>query len=164
MELAKKDGLFKDAMEAAAQSGDRDIAEELLKFFIEEKNKECFAACLYTCYDLLRADVVFELAWMHGLIDFAMPYLIQFMRDYAGKVDALVEDKKDRNKKEVAKEKEAVDQQMNQNLYAQLLPAALPAPGMETTQGMPGMGVGGSPQQMGGMPAMGMPGMGYQQG
>lgn len=165
VELAKKDGLFKDAMEAAAQSGDRDIAEELLKFFIEEKNKECFAACLYTCYDLLRADVVFELAWMNGLIDFAMPYLIQFMRDYTGKVDALVEDKKDRNNKEVAKEKEAVDQQMNQNMYAQLLPAALPAPGMETTQGMSGMGVvGGSPQQMGGMPAMGTPGMGYQQG
>ena len=82
---------------------------------------------------------------MNGLIDFAMPYLIQFMRDYAGKVDALVEDKKDRNNKEVAKEKEAVDQQMNQNMYVQLLPAALPAPGMETTQGMSGMGVvGGS--------------------
>ena len=74
-------------MEAAAQSGDRDDYEELLKFFIEEKNKECFAACLYTCYDLLRADVVFELVRMNGLIDFAMPYLIQFMRD-AGKVDA----------------------------------------------------------------------------
>ena len=51
-----------------------------------------------------------------------------------------------------------MDQQMNQNMYAQLLPAALPAPGMETTQGMSGMGVvGGSPQQMGGMPAMGTP-------
>ena len=79
VELAKKDGLFKDAMERRRSQAIAN-AEELLKFFIEEKNKECFAACLYTCYDLLRADVVFELAWMNGLIDFAMPYLIQFMR------------------------------------------------------------------------------------
>ena len=36
----------------------------------------------------------------------------------------LVEDKKDRTTEEVAKEKEVVDQQMNQNMYAQLLPGA----------------------------------------
>jgi len=172
VELSKKDGLYKDSMDAAAQSGDRAIAEELLTFFVEEKNKECFAACLYACYDLLRPDVVFELAWMHGLLDFAAPYLIQFIRDYAGKVDQLVADKKDRNEEKVAAEKEAVEQQMNQNMYAQLLPAALPAPGMETTQGannfhqrgMPGMPGAGSPQNMGGMPGMhmngGMPSMG----
>lgn len=39
--------------------------------------KECFAACLYTCYDLIRADVAVELAWMHGMMDFAVPYLMQ---------------------------------------------------------------------------------------
>lgn len=39
--------------------------------------KECFAACLYTCYDLLRPDVVLELAWRHQLMDFAFPYMIQ---------------------------------------------------------------------------------------
>lgn len=39
--------------------------------------KECFAACLYTCYDLIRADVAVELAWMHGIMDFAVPYLLQ---------------------------------------------------------------------------------------
>lgn len=157
VELAKKDGLFKDAMEAAAQSGDRAIAEELLKFFVDEKNKECFAACLYTCYDLLRPDVVFEIAWMHGLMDFAMPYAIQFMREYTGKVDALVADKKERNEEKVTAEKEAQEHQMNQNMYAQLLPAALPAPGMESVQ--QGVGPGG----MGG-PGMMSPGMIPQQG
>jgi clathrin heavy chain len=75
-------------MEAAAQSGSRDIAEELLSFFIAEKNKECFAACLYTCYDLLRPDVVFEQAWMNGLMDYAMPFVIQFMREYTNKAGA----------------------------------------------------------------------------
>lgn len=39
--------------------------------------KECFAACLYTCYDLIRADVAVELAWMHGMMDFCVPYLLQ---------------------------------------------------------------------------------------
>jgi clathrin heavy chain len=148
VELAKKDGLFKDAMEAAAHSGDRAIAESLLKFFVEEENKECFAACLYTCYDLLRPDVVFEIAWMHGLMNYATPYVIQFMRDYTGKVDSLVADKKERNEEKVTAHKEAQEQQMNQNMYAQLLPAALPAPGMESGR-HPGMQQQQSPQHMG---------------
>ena len=141
VELSKKDGLFKDAMEAASMSGDKDIAGELLQFFIEQENKECFAAMLYNCYDLLKPDEVLEIAWMKGLMEYTMPYMIQVMKDYTNKVDVLVEDKKDRNHEKAAQEKEAVEQQMNQNMYAQLLPAALPAPGMETTGGMnnPGM-------------------------
>lgn len=39
--------------------------------------KECFASCLFVCYDLIRADVVLELAWMNNMIDFAFPYLLQ---------------------------------------------------------------------------------------
>ena len=154
VELAKRDGLFKDAMEACAQSGDKELAESLLKYFIDESNKECFAACLYTCYDLLRADVVFELAWMHGLMEYSMPYMIQFMREYSGKVDALIADKKDRNQEQVEAEKQAVKEQMNQNMYAQLLPAALPAPPMP---GMDGMSPGGA--AYGAMPGMASPGM-----
>ena len=98
VELSKKDGLYKDAMEAAAQSGDKDIAGDLLQFFIEQENKECFAAMLYNCYDLRKPDEVLEIAWMKGLMEYAMPYMIQVMKDYTNKVDVLVEDKKDRNK------------------------------------------------------------------
>lgn len=29
------------------------------------------------CYDLLRPDVIMELAWRHKIMDFAMPYMIQ---------------------------------------------------------------------------------------
>ena len=39
--------------------------------------KECFASCLFVCYDLIRADIALELAWMHNMIDFAFPYLLQ---------------------------------------------------------------------------------------
>lgn len=106
----------------------------------------------------------------------------QFIREYTSKVDDLVKDKIESQKEERAKEKEEKDlaaQQVNlkprsrvfcfraealtwqvaflcdvQNMYAQLLPLALPAPPM------PGMG--GPPPPMGGMgmPPMGMGGMG----
>ncbi len=64
-------------METVAVSGQEELAEELLRWFVETGEKECFAACLYTCYDLLRPDVVMEVAWMNKLSDFAMPYMIQ---------------------------------------------------------------------------------------
>ena len=50
------------------------------RYFIEGGLRECFAAALYSCYELLKPDVVLELAWTHGLTDFAMPFLIQVGR------------------------------------------------------------------------------------
>ena len=70
----------------ASESKDTELAEELLAWFLEEDKKECFAACLFTCYDLLRPDVVLETAWRHNLMDFSMPYFIQVMRVYLSKV------------------------------------------------------------------------------
>ncbi|XP_030381609.1 clathrin heavy chain [Scaptodrosophila lebanonensis] len=89
VELCKKDKLYKDAMEYAAESGKQEIAEELLGWFLERSAHDCFAACLYQCYDLLRPDVILELAWKHKIMDFAMPYLIQVLREYTIKVDKL---------------------------------------------------------------------------
>lgn len=59
--LSKQDKLFKDAMETAAVSNETPVAEELLSYFVDIGNKDCFAASLYVCFDLLRADVVAEL-------------------------------------------------------------------------------------------------------
>lgn len=39
--------------------------------------KECFASCLFICYDLIRPDMALELAWFNGMIDFAFPYILQ---------------------------------------------------------------------------------------
>ncbi|KAL2526612.1 Clathrin heavy chain 1 [Abeliophyllum distichum] len=132
--LSKKDNLYRDAMETASQSGDRELAEELLVFFIEQGKKECFASCLFVCYDLIRADVALELAWMNNMVDFAFPYLLQFVREYTGKVDELIKDKIEALNEVKAKENEEKDVIKQQNMYAQLLPLALPAPPM------PGMG------------------------
>ncbi|KAM3375864.1 clathrin heavy chain 1 isoform X1 [Capsicum galapagoense] len=159
--LSKKDNLYKDAMETASQSGDRELAEELLVYFIEQGKKECFASCLFVCYDLIRPDVALELAWMNSMIDFAFPYLLQFIREYSGKVDELIKDKIEAQSEAKAKENEEKDVIKQQNMYAQLLPLALPAPPI------PGMGGGfaAPPPPMGGMgmppmPPFGMPPMG----
>ncbi|THU64931.1 hypothetical protein C4D60_Mb01t31690 [Musa balbisiana] len=158
--LSKKDNLYKDAMETCSQSGDRELSEELLVYFIEQGKKECFASCLFICYDLIRPDVALELAWMNNMIDFAFPYLLQFIREYTSKVDDLVKDKIEAQNEVKSKEKEEKDLVAQQNMYAQLLPLALPAPPMPGMGGsypvpppMPGMG-------MPPMPPFGMPPMG----
>uniref|UniRef100_A0A670Z3B5 Clathrin heavy chain n=1 Tax=Pseudonaja textilis TaxID=8673 RepID=A0A670Z3B5_PSETE len=89
VELCKKDRLYKDAMQYASESKDTELAEELLQWFLQEGKQECFGACLFTCYDLLRPDVVLETAWRHNIMDFAMPYFIQVMKEYLSKVRVL---------------------------------------------------------------------------
>ncbi|GJN13995.1 hypothetical protein PR202_gb00764 [Eleusine coracana subsp. coracana] len=168
--LSKKDNMYKDCMETCSQSGDRELSEDLLVYFIEQGKKECFASCLFICYDLIRPDVALELAWMNNMMDFAFPYLLQFIREYTGKVDDLVKDKIESQKEEKAKEKEEKDLVAQQNMYAQLLPLALPAPPMPGMggppppmggMGMPPMGgMGMPPMGPGPMPAFGMPPMG----
>lgn len=73
-------------MQYASESKDTELAEELLQWFLLEDKQECFGACLFTCYDLLRPDVVLETAWRHNIMDFAMPYFIQVMKEYLIKV------------------------------------------------------------------------------
>eukprot|EP01027_Heterolobosea_sp_BB2_P023662 GEZU01035605.1.p1 GENE.GEZU01035605.1~~GEZU01035605.1.p1 ORF type:complete len:1686 (+),score=716.16 GEZU01035605.1:148-5205(+) len=89
VELSKNDKLYSDAMETASASRDPELADSLLRFFVENGLNECFAACLFTCYDLIRPDVAMELAWRYKINDFAMPYLIQVTREYTSKVDEL---------------------------------------------------------------------------
>lgn len=84
--MSKQDKLYKDAMITSAVSASTEIAEELLSYFVDIGNKECFAALLYICFDLLRSDVVEELSWQHGLNDFYMPYKIQVQRSLVDKV------------------------------------------------------------------------------
>lgn len=43
VELSKKDKMYKDAMETVAESEDKDLTEELLRFFVDNGLSECFA-------------------------------------------------------------------------------------------------------------------------
>jgi clathrin heavy chain len=93
-------------MDTAAESCDTEIAEELLQFFIESDKKDCFTACLYTCFDLLRPDIIMELSWRNNLQDFAMPYMIQVTREALARVDILEKTSKDRGEKDLEKDKQ----------------------------------------------------------
>ena len=62
------------------------MAEDLIAWFLEIDRKDCFAACLYSCFDLLRPDVILELSWRHNIMDYAMPFLVQVTREYITKV------------------------------------------------------------------------------
>ncbi|VDL17052.1 unnamed protein product [Hymenolepis diminuta] len=104
IELCKRDKLYRDAMQYAADSRDPETAEDLLRWFLSENLPDCFAACLYQCYDLLRPDVVLELAWRNGLTDMAMPFLIQTMRELTTKIDHLEKSERTRTEEEEKKE------------------------------------------------------------
>lgn len=49
---------------------------------------DCFITCLFR-YDLLHPDVIMELAWKHKIMDLAMPYMIQTMRDTQQRIEKL---------------------------------------------------------------------------
>jgi clathrin heavy chain len=84
--LSKQDKMYKDAIDTASESKDTDIAEDLLRLFVSVHDRASFAACLYTCYDLIRPDTAVELAWRNGYTDYAMPYMIQYLRHLHDKV------------------------------------------------------------------------------
>ncbi|KAF8327169.1 clathrin heavy chain 1 [Cantharellus anzutake] len=101
---SKQDKLFKDAIITAAASGSTEVAEDLLSYFVDIGNKECFAAMLYVCFNLLRPDVVMDLSWQHGLNDFYMPYKVQSERTLNEKITQLEREVKERTKRETQKE------------------------------------------------------------
>ncbi|CAD7945130.1 unnamed protein product [Amoebophrya sp. A120] len=151
IELSKNDKIFQDAMETARDSGSSDLALELLQYFIQEQDKECFTACLFTCYALLKPDVVMELAWRNNMMNSAMPYLIQSVKQYTARIDGL-------DKKVEKEEKEKEQQKSANNDYVADY-------GMGPAGMMPGFGhlaIGNAPFQpaANGMMGMGGPPMG----
>jgi len=89
IELSKKDKIYSDCIETASQSRQPEIVENLLRFFMKEKLFECFAAATYVCYDLITPDLILELSWRNGCTDFAMPYLIQSLREQSNTISKL---------------------------------------------------------------------------
>lgn len=61
---------------------------------------------LYACYDLIRLNVVMELSWRHGLNDFSMPFMINYMSQQAGTIEGLKKDNDERKAREAKEQKE----------------------------------------------------------
>jgi clathrin heavy chain len=171
IEVCKADEMWQDATETAAESKSPELAENLLRFFVAEGNSSSFAATMYACYDLLRADIVMELAWRNGLMDVAMPFMIQSVFDYDSKLNA-VSAKLDAIEKKTSDEEaaRAAMEEEEQELYNPVIATNLlaPPPGMgggmmQPPMGM-GMGMGGNMGMNNGM-GMGDPNMGgFNQG
>lgn len=116
IEISKKDNLWSDALKTTAASKDAELAESLLSTFVENGNKECFSACLYTCYELIRPDVVLELAWRNDLMDMSMPFMVQTFRSLTHKVNNLETklNAQDEAAKAEADEKKKADEEKHQ--------------------------------------------------
>ncbi|KAH9456941.1 hypothetical protein Pst134EA_020848 [Puccinia striiformis f. sp. tritici] len=162
--LSKDDKLFKDAMITAASSNSNEIVEELLEYFVKIGNKECFAACLYICYDLIRPDVVEDLQWRHALNDYTMPYRLQQMREQNNRMENI-----ERQLKELSlRSAKAVEETESQPIIGpgfggRLMLTQGPSNGMMMGQPTGAAGYGGGmqsqPTGMMGQQYTGMPGM-----
>ena len=91
IKLLKQDKLYKEVVATAATSRDEKLVLDVVHFFIDAGEKECFSAALFACYDLIAPDVVLELAWKKGLVDQAMPFLIQWTHHTHAKLRELDE-------------------------------------------------------------------------
>jgi len=126
---------------------------------------------LYTCYELVKPDVVLEVAWRQGLQEYVMPYFIQFVKDLSSRVEVVQKSTEDIKKKDEKKAEEEMNKPLDMGMEFMFPgmgggmntgPAAImPAPGA-----MPGMGGMGGQQFMTQAPQMSAPmqgGMGMQQ-
>jgi clathrin heavy chain len=165
--------MWKDCIDTANESQDAEIIENLLRFFCETSEKECFAACLYTCFTHISPDLALELGWVNGYHNFVMPFIIQTFRRTHMRLKKLEE--------RTAPPKE--DENMQDTVagtYGNLggfggmlmlenggpgggIPGGIPMPGTPGGGGggnidMSGFGGGGMPQggMQGGMGGMGM--------
>ncbi|KAK5160261.1 hypothetical protein LTR04_004655 [Oleoguttula sp. CCFEE 6159] len=104
--LSKQDKLFKDAIETAAMSGKADVVEDLLRYFVDIGSRECYVGMLYACYDLIPLHVAMELSWRHGLTDFTMPFMINYLSQQASVIETLKKDNEERKLREKSQQKE----------------------------------------------------------
>ena len=108
IQICLTEGLFKEAIESAAESKDQAIVEALLKKFAKDKRGQWFTICCYYCYEQLRPDVVMELAWAYDLKDFGMPFFIQLFSDISTNLESVKKKHEEREQKEMEKmEREA---------------------------------------------------------
>ena len=151
LEISKKDELWKDSIETVSESKDIRLTEDLLRFFMETGEPELFASMLYTCYELIKPDVAMEVAWRFDLIEYAMPYYIQFMKDLSSKVDVVQKKTDDIEKKKDEKSKEDAESRLQDIDMGFLFPGAQ-GPQVQAIMPSPGAMGGNMGGFMGGNP------------
>ena len=61
---------------------------------------------LYACYELIPLHTVMEISWRHGLTDFTMPFMINYMSQQSFTIEQLKKDNDARNAREAAEKKD----------------------------------------------------------
>jgi len=61
---------------------------------------------LYACYDLIPMHTVLEISWRHGLNDFTMPFMINYMAQQSATLAELKRDNDERKAREAENKKE----------------------------------------------------------
>ncbi|KAK1050353.1 Clathrin heavy chain [Friedmanniomyces endolithicus] len=107
--LSKQDKLYKDAIETAAMSGKEEVVEELLRYFVDIGSKECYVGMLYACYDIISLPTVMEISWRHGLNDYTMPFMINYLSQQAATIAELKRDNEERKAREKEERKKEDD-------------------------------------------------------
>ena len=153
IEISKKLNFFKDAIDTALESKKDTYVNELLKFFAERKDKESFAACLYTCYEFIKPDVAMELAWRYGMTEMCMPFMIQTMRDLTKKMGDMEIKNDIREQKDKEEKKHEGEGTLDVNMFMGSNAMMLYQPSMNNNAGM---GMGGMNNQNQGMGGFGM--------
>lgn len=175
IDLSKNDRMWKDSIDTANESEDPELIENLLRFFCDTSEKECFCAALFTCFEHIPPDVAIELGWINGYHNFIMPFIVQTFRRTHDRLKTL--------ETRTAPPKEEDAQHEVAQTYSQLgglgggmlmlenapsmMPVMMPLGGMgggidmsgfQTNGGMPppGMMPNGGMPQMDGMSHMGM--------
>ena len=166
IESSKNDRMWKDCIDTANESASPEIIENLMRFFCETCETECFCASLYTCFSHVRPDVVVELGWLNGYQNFIMPFLIQNMRQTSDRLKMLEERTKPPKEEDVQNEIAGTYGQLGGFNGMLMLENGGGMGGMMPNAGgmMPPemMGFGGGMQQGGMMPnGGGMPMPGY---
>lgn len=120
IEVSKKDELYKDAIESVAASEDAELTEQLATFFLDNDLLELFTGILYRCFEFFRPDIALELAWRYKVMDHAMPFMIQTMKEIGQRLFGLEEESKEKREmeqEEKRKEEEDVNDDPSVLLY-----------------------------------------------
>ncbi|KAK6460812.1 hypothetical protein DFJ63DRAFT_320950 [Scheffersomyces coipomensis] len=134
--ILKNDKLWGDLIRTVAISKSSKIAHDLLDYFVETGNHECFVALLYTSYEFISYDYVLEVSWLHNLGNFIKPYEISIASENQKRINEVYQEFKDRKNAE----KEDEDKPLGQPLMITNGPIGINGLGYQPT----GAGFGNS--------------------
>jgi clathrin heavy chain len=122
IQISLQDKYYRDAIETSQESGNKALVNKLLLFFAQQGLREYFSVCTYTCFELLDPDYVLELSWRYGLTEFAMPFMIQMVKDMSARVEHVQKKHEEREKKEEEKQERDAQKPLNIGLLGQGMP------------------------------------------